>query len=542
MSVVASTVNSLLSFFQVQYNRLVQIATSSNERTKGTAANPNPVESGNLGGGAVPIGNIAVYPDPNSIAYVKDGYSSNASAYIIVSLLARKFGHLQFNVLEVADEVEMKRYKRFIKTLDPKLRNAKQIKSLYQKAYKPKIERKRWKIKRSKKEYEEIVTSNDLQTLLEIPNPYYGSDCFMEYVNTYYETNGETIIWLNRGTDGQDIPLIDGPVLEMYVLPPQYMEMIPDPYNIWGSLGWVFNVAGKRIPINNENIIHWKKPNPNFDGITREHMRGMSPLRPGRKKITEDESAADASVAMNQNNGARAIVFDKNLAGPAAKMTPTKETEIRGVIDRKVNNTDMKGAVAYVQGDLGLVDLSMSSVDMNLESAKSNTLARLCNLWGISPDLFLQGSTYQNVLQARKDLMTNKVLPGGCSFAAELALKLLPAFGMNTANYTIDIDATVIPELQDDMLQLVQALSLADWLTQNEKRAEMNYESSDQEGMDDFWLSNTKTRMSDAVMADQQPDSFDPNAPDNPADNENDPVAAAKKILDNGAKDQGNSN
>lgn len=528
---MASISQSLTSFFQAMFNRMVQRAEVSNRQTRGTAANTTD-GSGDMGAGAVPIGNIAVYPDPRSISYIRDGYSGNSSIYSIISLLGRKFGHLPLQVLEVQDEQAAKAYKHYLKVWDPKVSKIKHAKKLFEKAYASKREFKSWKIKRQKKSYQEIVTSDDLERLIKRPNPMYGADFFQEYIETYYESNGEAIIWLNRGTDSFDLPLIDGPVLEMYVLPPQYMEIVPDPYNVWGLLGWVFTVAGKRIPIDKENIIHWRKPNPNFDAITREHMRGMSPMRPARKLITQDESAADASVAMHQNNGARAVIFDKNLNGPSSKMSATKESEIRGVIDRKVNSNDMKGAVAYVQGDLGKVDLSMSSVDQELEKAKGNTLARMCNVWGVSPDLFMQGSTYQNVLQARKDLMTNKVLPAGCSFRDELALKLLPAFGMSDERYQIDIDATMIPELQDDILQLVQALNTADWLTPNEKRAEMNFQEDDEAtGMNDYWISNTKTRMEDAAMPDQNPDSFDPNS------DETDPaVEEARKIAGNAGK------
>lgn len=461
----------------------------------------------------MPIGNIAVYPDPKTEAYIKQGYSGNATIYTVINTVARRFAYLPRYVYKVKNPIGVREYKHYIKTMDSQLRHQKKLRELFTKAY------------------ENDIITNKLSLLINRPNPEQGQDAFFELIDTYYDGAGEAIIWCNRGTDTDDLPLIEGEVLEMWILPPQYMEIIPDPYNVWGSLGWIFNVAGKRIPIDKENIIHWKRPNPNFDGITREHMRGMSPLRPGNKKITEDESATDASVSMHQNNGARAMVYDKNLG---SKMTPAQETAIRNVIDKKVNSTDMKGAVAYVQGDLGKIDLSMSSVDQELEKSKDNIFDRICNLLGVSPNLFKTGGTYENVVQARKDLMTNNIMPKACSLRDEMNRVLLPAFNMSATLYTTDVDVTSIPELQDDMTLLVTALAQAWWLTPNERRGEMNFEPSTDEGADNIWIPTTNQRMEDAAMP--QADSFDntlddENNSDVPGNNKSDiPKATPDKL------------
>lgn len=444
-------------------------------------------QSGYIGGGAIPIGNIAVYPDINSEWYIKKGFSANATLYTVINFAARRFAYLPRYVYQITDEVKARQYKAFIKQMTVDRSSVRAMMKLQLKAY------------------DQNVVTNAYSQLLIRPNPMDGQDSFFELTGTYYMASGEAFIWLNRGTDRDDLPLIDGPILEMWNLPPQYVEIVPDPLNVWGCLGYVFNVAGKRIPIDEENIIHWKKPNPNFDGVTREHMRGLSPLRPGKKIIAQDEAAADASVAMHQNNGARAIVFDKS----GKKMTPEQETTIRSVIDRKVNYKEMKGAVAYVQGDLGVVDLAMSSVDMDLETSKDNIFDRACNLLSVPPHLFRTNATYENVIQARKDFIVNLMLPMACSLRDEMDRVLLPAFGLSKT-YTQDIDSSNIPELQDDMLKIVQALALAYWLTPNEKRVEQGQEKSEDPNMDKVWVPNTVVLMDDAAMPQSNPADFDP--------------------------------
>lgn len=485
--------SQLTNFFQAMQLRMVARAVAQNRGgTNSIGSAPN--GSGDFGAGALPIGSIAVYPDAKTEDYIKNAYSGNSTIYTIVSYIARKFAYLPRYVYKIEDKSAERAYKHYIRNIDSRHIQPFKIKSLFQKAY---------------SDAETTSVSQQLTDLLTRPNPKQGQDQFFELAAIYYETAGEAVIWCNRGSDAQDLPLTEGVILEMWVLPTQYMEMVPDPYNVWGDLGWIFNVAGKRIPIDSENIIHWKKPNPNFDGVTREHMRGLSTLRAGNKKLTEDESATDASVAMNQNEGAKGIAFDKN----PGKLTPEKETAMRGAVDRKVNQRDLRGAVAWLQGDLGYLDLSMSSTDQELELRKSNLFDRLCNLFGMPPDLFKTGQTYQNVLQARKDAMTNKIIPMACNFQDELSRVLLPAFKMSPRSYKIDIDATQIVELQDDMTAQTTALAAAWWLTPNERRQEQNQEVSDAEGMDDIWIINTMTKMEDAAQPQDDPNSFDPNMP-----------------------------
>jgi phage portal protein BeeE len=388
----------------------------------------------------------------------------------------------------VKSDYAVKSYRHYIKGIDNKrLTVGMEVKDMFLKAY------------GGPDHYTSNIDDSALSALMRRPNPDMGQDYFYELIGIYYSSNGESIVWCNRGIDmATGFAKTVGPILEMWPLPPQYVDIIPDPYNVWGALGYIFNISGKKFPIPKENIIHWKRPNPKFNGQTRTHMRGLSPMEPGNKKITEDVSATDASVAMHQNDGARGVIYDK----ADTTMTPTQETDVRAVIDRRVNHRSMKGAVAYVQGDLGLLDLSMSSVDMELEESKDNIFDRLCNLWGVSPDLFKVGTTFNNTIQARKDLITNLILPMACSFRDEFNRVVLPAFGLSEKKVTTDIDTTQIIEIQDDNAAQTSSLAAAWWLTPNQKRKAQNEEEDkDTEGMDDYWMPTTLQRMSDAVTA-----------------------------------------
>lgn len=431
--------------------------------------------------------NPPVYPDAKASVFVKKGYSGNASVYTIVTKAAKKFGHITRGVYDVKDEKAFKKYSRLCKA-GLSTKGAMQLAiRLRNKAYNS-----------------DITVKNKLSDLLDRPNKWQGQDSFFELAKIFYMTTGEAFLWLNRGDvdDNLDDDVVAKmPVLELYVLPSQSISIIPDLSDPWEVLGYwfeVFGTNGARWRIRKCDIIHWKMPNPNFDGGTaRTHLRGMAPLHAGNKVLTQDEEITDAEVAMYQNGGAKAIIYESTKA----KMTPEQETQLKEVMDRKVNNSGMKAAVAAMQGTWGMLDLGLSSVEMELVQAGEMAFVRLCNLFDVPAALFLTDQTYENKAAAVKDWLTNSVIPAACSLRDEMNRVLLPAFNL-PANIKIDNDISDIPELQEDLGKMVTWLALMPWLTPNEKREYLGEDQSTEEGMDEIWIPNNLVKLSDAGMPD----------------------------------------
>lgn len=434
------------------------------------------------------VGGPAIYPDPNAERWVKDAFSGNGSVYTIVSRAASKFGSIPRYVYKIKDKNSDRQLKALYRQRGYKL---KQLQDLQKKAY------------------DEQIVDNDFSELLARPNEKYGQDAFYELALVYYMPTGEAFIWLNRGdindADGKQLPddVIDKmPPLEMYVLPTQYVDIIPDPNDVWGNLGYIFKVNGAEHFIRKNDMIHWKRPNPNFDGVTRTHMRGLSPLQPGNKWLTEDDSATDASVAMQQNDGAKGALFNKVLGN----MSPEQKTKIDQMVNRKINNRSMKGAVTALEGEWGYVQMGQTGQEMESVQVREKGFIRLCNLFGVPPQIFLTDTTFNNVESAGKSFINNLIAPLAASLRDEMNRVLLPAFGLDNS-YTHDIDITQLPELQTEMGQLVTQLAQAWWMTPNQKLKAQGEEESADPNMDKVWIPNNLLTMEDASMADSL-DSF----------------------------------
>lgn len=410
------------------------------------------------------IGVREVLPDINAERAITEGYNANSAVYSIIKADAEKFASIP---RYVADAKKLAEKRRKVPL---------QFKSLIK--------------------AEAIVTDSVKQTLdklLNRPNPYQGQAAFFKTVRSYYKTCGEAFIWLNRGeTDGLDDGTIASmPVLEMYPLPSYRMEIVPDPENLWGVAGYILDAGGIKIPFKKSEIIHWKDTNLTFDTVTKEHLRGMPGLKPGAADLQQNNDATRSSIRMYKNDGSKGAMFNKDLS----KATPTQETQIRNVIDRKINNNDVKGAVAALQGEWGYIDLGKTSVDLELLKGKEMSMKQLCFLFGVPYTLFDPNTAWANSEWQQKNWVSNRIIPASTELDDELNRVLLRAFALE-GKFIIQCDYSQLPEMQADMKALTEWLKEAWWITPNEKRDLMGYEKSDEPLMEEFWVPNGLTPMS----------------------------------------------
>jgi HK97 family phage portal protein len=414
----------------------------------------------------VQIGAMPVYPDAKLETYIK-AYTENASVFSIVNLAARKFSFIPRYVVKVDKEDQAKSYKALMN------------KGQWQKALNVR--------KKAYTNSDITGKSKLLNDLLLRPNEYQGQDAFFFAVYVSKCLCGESFTWLNRGEiDGMDDAEADKmPVLEMYWMPPNFIEVIPDDQDVYGVAGYVFVINGQRVSVRKNDVIHWKTFNPIFDATTRDHLRGHPPLKSGAKILTQDESSTDAAVAMYQNGGARGVLFDKSLK----QITPTQKAAIEEIVAKRINNADLKSAVASIQGDWGYIDIGKDSVDMQLLEGNDKAFAKLCHIFGVPPGLFLIDQTYENQRSNRKRMLSELIIPDCASFNDEMNRMLLPAFGLKTDK--VEPDYSELPEMQEDMKDMITYLKDSP-ITPNEFRDALGYDPLTLDGMDMIYQDSNK--------------------------------------------------
>lgn len=402
-------------------------------------------------------GTTEVYPDISTTNAINRGFNSNTAVYSIIKKDAKKFGSLP-------------RY------VEPKGNEGKS----------------------------EEVLPGKLTDLLNRPNPYQGQDAFLTLVRAFYKTCGEAFIWLNRGDtdmliDDQLVTLDDEahskkPVLEMFVLPSNQVIVVPDPDNIFGVLGYILE-SNIRIPIRRVDIIHWKDVNLNFDVVSRPQLRGFSALSAGWKTLEQNNSATDAAVRMYQNSGSKGAFVNK-LGG----QNPMQQSQVEKVLDQKINNIDVKGAVVAMQGDWSYHNFGLTSVDMELLKGKDYSMKELCFLLGLPFELFDSETTYQNKEMAQKGWVINEIIPDCKQLDGEMNRVLLKAFNLE-ATATICTDFDDMPELQEDKAKQVEWLVKAP-VTVDEFREAIGYEPIGGEDGDTIIMPSGQQTITDLIGGD----------------------------------------
>lgn len=448
-------------------NPIVQVKT----RRDATGRNLGAPSLAPIGGyGLQWFGGNAVVTDPLANNYVQQGYLGNSDVYSIVSQSARKFASIPVGTYKIKDTTEGRKAFRKYKTLTSGDMTPAAI--------------ERAVILRSKA-LEEADENNPVAKLLIHPNSYEGQDSFFEKVFTYKLITGGAAIYKNMGG------LETGPVLEMEVLPSQFLQIRGD--------GTLFGVDSYRLLMTNmefspNEIIYWKYVNIDF-ALNGRQLYGMAPLRAMLNQLQASNDGVKALVAMFQNGGARGVLFDDNSTVPLSK---AQAENLQQVADMKINDLNSKGRVITAAAKLGYIQLGLSTVDMELLQAINMTAVKLCNGFNFPPGLLDPNQKYDNRNADMKYFITNKIIPEWCSFRDELNRSLLPDFGSAAKGIFIDFDVQDLPELQEDMAKLVTTLQQASWLTQNEKRIATRNEPINKPEYDTAYIQNTQIPIAQA--------------------------------------------
>lgn len=401
-----------------------------------------------LGSRVFSLSTPEVFSPINSATAIDKGFNASTAVYSIVMKDAKKFGSIPLYVYDAKKKEE--------------------------KAVHPLME-----VKALNKITEAKGSTALLTQLINRPNKYQSQDAFLTMLRAYFKICGEGMIWLNRG-DIEGYRLPDGsfddmaidrlPVLEMHVLPVNLITVIPDPEDVWGVLGYILE-AGERLTMRASDVIHWKSVNLDFDASSRSHLRGMTPLTPGAKTLEEGNSLAKGSMRMSQNDGAKAVIYNETMD----KMTPTQSSDVKRVVDAKINNTEVSGQVALLQGKWGLLNLAMSSKDMEMIEKKKMSWQELCFLFDVPNEFFDTQTTFANKEQALLAWVTNEIVPACKQLSGELNRVLLKAFKLEGVAL-ISADWSELPEIQKSMAESAKTLQDIWSITPDDVRSFLGHE------------------------------------------------------------------
>jgi len=368
------------------------------------------------------LGDSIVWNPENDDTYINKGYRYNPTIYSIVNLISKTAQTIPFQIYEVKNENDLKRYKALTSSDFSST-------SLF-------------KADRIQKSALVELQDTELHELLDRPNPAQSYVTWIQEVIAYGKLTGNRYIYgIGPETGNGKFKF-----KELYVLPSQVMEI---------NSGGIFEPVKSytleyngTVRIDAELICHIKDFNPYYDG-TGSHLYGMSPLKAGLRAMDTNNEAVTTGVKYLQNQTARGV-----LMSDEGDLTETQAKELKRKFKQTYQGSNNAGDVIITPKKLSWVNFGLNASDLSLIEQYNASIKDLCNIYNVPVQLLnnTDSSTYNNMKEAKKALYQNAVMPELVKIREELNRWLTPRFG---EKLYIDFDFTAIPELQEEMDKLM---------------------------------------------------------------------------------------
>ena len=402
------------------------------------------------------LGESIVWNTENDDSYITEGYRKNATIYSLINLITKAATTIPFQIYEVTNENDYKRYKSLTSgTIDNSTINKA---ALLQKSSLVELQ------------------DTELHELLDRPNPAQSYNSFISELIAFGKLTGNRYIYGIGPETGSKV----GKYSELYVMPSQIMEIV--------SGGIMQPVEKYKIEYNGtfeipaSEICHIKDFNPYYDG-SGSHLYGQSPLRAGLRTLTTNNEAVQTGVKYLQNQTARGLLMSEE-----GDLNEVQAQQLKDKFRRQFQGSDNAGDVIITPKKLSWVNFGLNASDVSLIEQYNASIKDLCNIYNVPVQLLnnTDSTSYNNMKEAKKALYQNAVIPELLKIKDELNRWLAPKYGNKLC---IEFDFTVIPELQEEADKVVDQLAKAWWLTPNEKRSVMSYGIDEEnETLNDYYI------------------------------------------------------
>jgi hypothetical protein len=363
-------------------------------------------------------------------SYITEGYQTNDIVYAGVMLIMDKIRVAPWALYQVVDEQALKQYEAIMAS---------------------KSENTDWAKARAlrKKALEPITNYNrplgKLNDLMKWPNERTTWQDLIADGAGMKMITGNEMMWSNLLDAGAN----QGLPQEIFNMPAQYLNPIATTAWPQRIVGWQLQ-SGEVRRFSKEEVLHVKLWNPEYSN-TGAGLLGMSPLKPGSRRLTRNNSSKKAGAVQLENNGAAGIVYVDDALVPATGRDAQRDVVKRGWAKEHAG-ADNYGKLAFSGYKMGYVSVGNTLKDMDLSNIEVNDLRGIFNLWGIPSQLGNDpdNKTYNSLVEAEKALTSRCALPHLTAKRDHFNRKLQTDWGFKGVNVYADFDMSVYPELQEN--------------------------------------------------------------------------------------------
>lgn len=338
------------------------------------------------------------------------------------------------------------------------------------------------KIQRNGKEVE--IVDNDILPLLNKPNHFQNRFEFMMGWALFKYVTGNAIVYAPKLEAGMNQGRVnkDG----IFLMPAQNMEIVS---NTWRKpIAYYQFDLNIREKIAASDVWHERFPSLNYeDG---RNFMGMSPIKTALNIINMQNAGMETASKLYKGGHPPGILSKEDETGnTAAEQESAFRKKWKSKYQKDISiPVFTMGKIDYTQiGYSNLKDLEM------LEMDKHGT-RKLCNVLGVPSQLFndTEGSTYNNMLEAKKAMFEDRIIPDLDQFWQGVNEKILPAYG---ERLKLKADYENIEALQEDKEKKAKVYQIGmdvGAYSPNEFREKMGDEPIKDPAMDERYIAVNK--------------------------------------------------
>ncbi len=304
------------------------------------------------------------------------------------------------------------------------------------------------------------VADHPLERLLERPNPRESGISLLDGVFTHLLLFGNA--YLHLVTDGEAAPR------EIHALRPDRVRVAP------GADGWPrgyeysLGTGRTHIPVEAEGlqpILHLRLADPLDD------HSGYAPLSAAQVPLEMHEAASRWNKALLDNSArpSGALVY----ASPE-NLSDLQFDRLKAELEQAFSGQSNAGRPLLLEGGLDWKPLALTPKDMDFQEARNGAAREIALAFGVPPLLLgLPGdNTYSNYVEANRAFWRQTIVPLVRRVSGGIAQWLQPAYA---SRITLLPDLDQIEAIAEDRTALWKRVSEASFLTDEEKRAALNY-------------------------------------------------------------------
>jgi len=303
----------------------------------------------------------------------------------------------------------------------------------------------------------EPIENHEFTEVWAKPNPEFSGQDNMEFIIAHQLLVGNSLI--------QPI-IVRGKPKEFWIVMPDLVQPIPSDIRGEWLKGWrVTSADGRQYDAPPEQFIHFMQMDPG------NPYWGIGPLMAAARTVDTDNEAQDTQKVSMQNRATPDGVFE------AEAITSEQYEEANRQIRERYLSKE-KRRLPWVVAGAKWHQMSLTPVEMDYIASRLHNKRDIAGAFGISPIFLgdLEQSSYNNMMEARKALYEDVVIPLLDDIKATLNLKVAPMYG----DIVIAYDTSKVAALREDFTKKVEQAknlwSMGVPFDQINQRLEMGFE------------------------------------------------------------------